>query len=74
MSSMKSQSYSQFSGKEDVKSPNQPNYAKPIEIQNGKGTDSKRAFEGIDGKPFLFQYTSSKEAGIHNIFLTAIHI
>jgi hypothetical protein len=43
-------------------------------ISNGKGKDSKGAFEGIDGKPSLFHYPAAKEAGIHKIFLTAICI
>jgi hypothetical protein len=43
-------------------------------MPNGKGKDSKRTFEGIDGKPSLFQYTASEEARIHKIFLTTICI
>lgn len=44
------------------------------EILNGKSKDSKGTFEAIDGKPPLFHYTASKEAGIHKIFLAAIRI
>jgi hypothetical protein len=43
---------------------------KPEKLFNGKVNDSKGAVDGINGKSVLFQYTASKEVGIHKISLS----
>jgi hypothetical protein len=43
-------------------------------MPNGKGKDSKGTFKGIDGKPSLFHYATSREAGIAKFLLPTISL